>query len=312
MSSPSSAVLEVQDLAKSYGNRVAIRSVSFQVTGGTVFGLLGRNGAGKTTTLECVLGLRRPDRGAILLAGMDALRHPVAARERLGALLQSSALPDKITVREALTWFRSFHRDALPVSELLGRYALEEKADRRFETLSGGQKQRLFLALAMAHRPRLVVLDEPTAGLDVQGRRDLHAALRAVAADGVAVVLSTHDFAEAETVCSRVGVLHGGVLVADDAPERVIRAAGRPSRLRVRVDRELDAAAFQFGGITSVTFVDARTWDLVGDDVAAALRGLTQGLERHGAVIQDLQVRGPTLEDAFLALCGEPQGKAAS
>lgn len=308
MSFQPSAVLEVLGLGKSYGDRVAIREISFRVAPGMVYGLLGRNGAGKTTTLECILGLRRPDAGRIWLQGIDTEQDPVGAREHLGALLQTSALPDKITVREALALFGRFYRESVAVSELLAQYSLAEKADERFETLSGGQRQRVFLALAMLHRPRLVVLDEPTAGLDVQGRRELHAALRTVAKQGVAIVLSTHDFQEAETLCSRVGVLHGGTLVADDTPAAVIRSAGGHSRLRLRTDRPLDPERVRVEGIARITALDEQTLDLQGDNVAAALTGLTHVLQRNGIGIQDLQVRQPTLEDAFLALCEPGNG----
>ena len=152
----------------------AVRGVSFEVASGEIFGLLGPNGAGKTTTLECLLGLRRPDAGAITIDGIDVAAHPAQARRRVGAQLQAATLQDKITPRQALGLFAAFYREPAPVGDLLERFALAARADAPFDSLSGGQRQRLFLALAFVNQPRLLVLDEPTAGLDPQARRELH------------------------------------------------------------------------------------------------------------------------------------------
>lgn len=192
------ASVEVRELTKRYGAVEAVRGVSFGVADGEIFGLLGRNGAGKTTTLECLLALRRPDAGTIRIGEIDALAEPERAKAIMGAQLQVSALPDKITPREALRFTASFYHDPLPVDALLEQFALTAKAEASFDSLSGGQKQRLFLALAFVHRPRVVVLDEPTVGLDPQARRELHAAIRELRASGVTVLLSTHYLEEAE------------------------------------------------------------------------------------------------------------------
>src|SRR5690606_39243249 len=144
----------------------AVRGVSFQVAEGEILGLLGPNGAGKTTTVECVLGLREPDSGEIQVSGIDARRHRSEVKQRIGASLQTTALQDRITPREALALFGSFYRERAEPEELLRRFSLEEKADAPFDTLSGGQRQRLALALAFVNRPEIVFLDEPTTGLD--------------------------------------------------------------------------------------------------------------------------------------------------
>jgi ABC-2 type transport system ATP-binding protein len=168
------AALRVDDLLKSYGTVQAVRGVSFDVLPGEIFGLLGPNGAGKTTLIECILGLRQPDSGSISIAGIDALAEPERVKLIVGAQLQATALQDSITPRQALNFFASFYRKAISSVELLDRFGLTGKADARFETLSTGQRQRLQLALAFVNDPRLLFLDEPTAGLDRDSLHSLH------------------------------------------------------------------------------------------------------------------------------------------
>ncbi|HEY7497249.1 MAG TPA: ABC transporter ATP-binding protein, partial [Vicinamibacterales bacterium] len=168
------AKVVVRDLHKRYDGIRAADGVSFEIQDGEIFGLIGPNGAGKTTTVECVIGLREPDEGTIEICGIDARRRPQDVKEKIGAALQTTALQDKITPREALRLFASFYQQHAEPEELLERFSLVDKADAMFDTLSGGQRQRLALALAFVNRPELVFLDEPTAGLDPQARRDLH------------------------------------------------------------------------------------------------------------------------------------------
>ena len=204
----------VQDLRKRYDGVEAVRGVSLEVEEGEIFGLIGPNGAGKTTTIECLIGLREPDGGTILVCGLDARRHPRAVKERIGAALQTTALQDKITPREALSLFGAFYRTASPPGELIERFGLGEKADAPFDTLSAGQRQRLALALAFVNRPELVFLDEPTTGLDARSRRELHAEIRGMRQGGHTVLLTTHDMAEAEALCDRVAVIDRGRIAA--------------------------------------------------------------------------------------------------
>src|SRR3954463_16190508 len=157
--------LSVEHLVKSYGLVQAVRDLSFNVRPGEIFGLLGPNGAGKTSTLECSIGLRAPDAGTITLCGLDAVRQPREVKQRIGVALQATALPDKITPREALRLFASFYRRAASPDDLIDRFSLQEKADAKFDTLSGGQRQRLALALALVNEPDVLFLDEPPAGL---------------------------------------------------------------------------------------------------------------------------------------------------
>ena len=225
MSAPLPAGLRVRDLAKNYGPVAALRGVGFEVAPGEIVGLLGRNGAGKTTTLEIVLGLRAPDRGVVELGGRSVLTEPERAKPLIGAVLQTSTLPDQLTPREALAFFGAFYANAVPPAELLAQFALADKADAAFTTLSGGQRQRLFLALAFLHRPRLLVLDEPTTGLDPRSRQDLHTFIRAARAANQAVLLSTHDLEEARQLCDRVAILHEGRIVAEGNFEQLRKSS---------------------------------------------------------------------------------------
>jgi ABC-2 type transport system ATP-binding protein len=208
--------IAVSELVKNYGKIAALANVSFAVAAGEIFGLLGRNGAGKTTAIECIIGLRRPDGGAIQIAGIDAIKSPGQVKTLIGVQLQATALQEKITPREALRLFARFYPQSENIDSLIEKFSLGEKADAHFETLSDGQRQRLGLALAVVHRPKVVFLDEPTAGLDVQSRRQLHEMIRQMRGDGRTILLSTHDLDEAEQLCDRVAIMHHGKIVACD------------------------------------------------------------------------------------------------
>ena len=215
--------LAVHGLTRRYGAVIAVNGISFEVAAGEVFGLLGPNGAGKTTTLESILGLVRPDAGRIEIEGdID----PASVRAKVGAVLQATGLPDKITPREALTVFGAFYPAPLAPQILLERFGLAEKADAAFDTLSGGQKQRLALALAFAGNPRLLLLDEPTTGLDPQMRREVQDHIAGMREEGRAVLLATHDMAEAERLCDRIAVIAKGRIIATGAPRDLIATSG--------------------------------------------------------------------------------------
>jgi ABC-2 type transport system ATP-binding protein len=216
----------VSDLAKNYGSIVALAGVSFSVGAGEIFGILGRNGAGKTTCIECVIGLRRADRGVIHIHGIDATANPRKIKELIGVQLQATALQEKITPREALKLFASFYPRSDFVESLIERFFLMDKADSHFDTLSGGQRQRLALALAVVHQPNIVFLDEPTAGLDVQSRRQLHEIIRQMRKDGRTIVMTTHNIEEAAQLCDRIAVIHCGKIVACGSPESLMAGRG--------------------------------------------------------------------------------------
>lgn len=218
--------LAVRGLTRRFGTLRAVDGVSFEVAAGEVFGLLGPNGAGKTSIVDCTLGLAPPDEGTVEIGGFAAGSR--AARSRIGAVLQGCGLQDKITPYEALSLFGTFYPAPLDPEKLIARFGLREKARAAYQTLSGGQKQRLALALAFVGDPAVLVLDEPTTGLDVQMRRDWHEQMRALKAEGRAVLLTTHDMDEAMQLCDRIGVIARGRIVAMGPPRDLmadVRAA---------------------------------------------------------------------------------------
>ncbi len=294
----------VRQLSKRYDSVEALRAVNFEVGSGEIFGLLGPNGAGKTTTLECLSGLREPDAGELLVCGIDVRRTPHAAKEKIGVALQSSALPDKITPREALRLFGSFYRESEPPAALLERFGLREKADAHFDTLSGGQRQRLALALAFVNRPGLVVLDEPTVGLDPQARRDLHAEILRMKRDGYTVLLSTHYLEEAELLCDRIAILVEGRVVAEGAPRELVARSSARQTVTLECAPPIDRAEFaRLAGVEDLR-VEGGGAEFRTAQAAATLAALAALLERERSELIALQVRKASLEDVFIGLAG--------
>jgi ABC-2 type transport system ATP-binding protein len=298
--------VRVSDLRKRYGSFEAVRGVSFEINDGEIFGLLGPNGAGKTTTIECLLGLNTPDTGSIDICGIDARRHPVEVRQKVGAALQTTALQDRITPREALHLFGSFYRDHLAAQPLLERFSLTQKADVPVDTLSGGQKQRLALALAFVNKPELVFLDEPTAGLDAHSRRELHAEIQTLRREGHTVLLTTHHLDEAELLCDRIAIINKGQIVATGTPRELVARSARLQQIAFETDRPIPEdliAAFPGLALRS------------GDDRAATLHtsatgptviALVSALEARGITLLELHVQKATLEDVFVELTDAP------
>lgn len=295
----------VTDLVKRYGPVAAVDGVSFTAAAGEVFGLLGTNGAGKTTTLECLLGLRQPDGGTIAVQGVDAVADPRAAKRLLGAQLQQTALQDKITPREAIRFFGRFYDDAVTADELIGRFGLAEKADAAFDTLSVGQRQRLGLALAFVNRPAVLVLDEPTAGLDPHSVRDLHGLIRRARADGRTVVLSTHDIAEAEALCDRVAIVAAGRVVAAGRPADLVAAAAASPAVVVRTTPPLDPVALRADPAVAAVDPADDGWRLATADVTACVVAVARLIGSTGVRLVDLRISRPTLEDVFVGVTGK-------
>ncbi len=238
----SSHALEVSDLRKTYGDTVAVDGLSFTVPRGTIFGLLGPNGAGKTTALECIEGLRQPDGGTISVMGIDPVSHPRRLWNAIGVQLQTSGLPETMTPREAVRFFSRYHGKQ-PSYGVIDRFGLSAKADTQYGALSVGQKRRLALALAVAHEPRLLFLDEPTAGLDVESRMELHAMMQELRQAGDTIVLATHDMAEAEKLCDLIAIIIAGKLAVVGTPAQITAAGDRRSRITVS-----SSAGALFGG----------------------------------------------------------------
>ena len=297
--------LSIQHLSKSYGPIRAVDRVSFDISPGEILGLLGPNGAGKTTTVECAVGLRDPDSGSITIANLDARRHPRKIKQKIGVALQATMLPDKITPREALHLFASFYTTAASPNELLDRFSLTEKANSKFETLSAGQRQRLAVALAMINRPEVIVLDEPTAGLDPQSRRQLHDLIRQSKSDGKAVLLTTHHIDEAHQLCDRIAIIDHGQLIATGRPDDLVAAAKSPPHVIVTTVRPLAQDAL--GGLAAVTGVRAEgsTATLHTTAPSRTVVDLVHLIENDsGNELTDLHIRKPSLEDVFIELTG--------
>ncbi|MGD8998707.1 MAG: ABC transporter ATP-binding protein, partial [Anaerolineae bacterium] len=227
------AVIQVRELRKVYGDVVAVDGISFDVEEGEIFGLLGPNGAGKTSTLESLEGLRVPDGGSLQVMGVDPARQSRQLRDVIGVQLQTSGLPDSIRVDEAMRFFCAYHGVA-PRYDLLDRFGLTEKRDAQYYQLSAGQKRRLALALAVAHDPPVLLLDEPTAGLDVPSRVALHDMLRELQAAGTTIMLATHDMAEAEEMADRVAILLHGSIVATGTPLALTATGAGLTKVSVR------------------------------------------------------------------------------
>jgi ABC-2 type transport system ATP-binding protein len=290
----------VKDLVKNYGNFTAVDSISFEVKPGEVFGLLGPNGAGKTSTLECIEGLRKIDGGQVIVAGYDVKNGGKELRRKLGVQLQSSSLPDAIRPAEAMSLICGWH-GLKPRLDLIERFGLDPKMKQTYHQMSTGQKRRLNLALAMATSPDVVVLDEPTAGLDVQGRSELHKAIREVSAQGVTLLLATHDMAEAETLCDRVAIMVHGRIVTNGTPAEVTAASLSETRIMINTRR---GSLLPGKSIGDARFISATqgygTW--LCHDVAESVMKLLQMVKDAGDTVEDLRVERPSLEERFLEL----------
>ena len=295
----------VRDLRKRYGDVQAADGVSFAIEDGEIFGLLGPNGSGKTTTLECLIGLRQPDAGEIEVCGLDARSHPRAVKQKVGAVLQTIQLQDKITPREALALFASFYNRAEPPAHLLERFALGDKADAPFDTLSGGQRQRLAVALAFVNDPELIFLDEPTTGLDPQSRRELHAEIGRMKRDGHTVLLTTHYIDEAEQLCDRIAIIDRGRVIASGPPRSLIAASTAAQSVSLTTVPPLEPQWLSgLPGVEDLICSDAKV-TFRTQTISATLAALMRVLEVRGIELIELQVRKATLEDVFIALTAD-------
>jgi ABC-2 type transport system ATP-binding protein len=296
------AIIEVANLHKRYGDTIGVDGVSFSVDEGEIFGILGPNGAGKTTTVECVTGLRRPDRGVITVLGLDPRRDRAELRQRVGVQLQQSRLQEKITVAEALALYSSYYRRPADWRHLVEVLGLGDKQRTRYGQLSGGQQQRLSIALALVGSPTIAVLDELTTGLDPQARRDTWDLIEQVRAGGVTVVLVTHFMDEAERLCDRLALIDSGRVVALDTPAGLIAEAGREQRVRFSPSAALDDRLLT--DLEEVTDVRRSGNQVVVTGTGNLLHAVTSVLARNRIVAHDLRVEQASLDDAFVALTG--------
>jgi len=293
--------LEVKNLKKNYGSTRAIDDLSFQVEKGEIFGLLGPNGAGKTTTLECVEGLRKQDEGTISVLGIDPGSHKKKLWDKIGVQLQTSALPATMTSKEAIAFFCHYHGKK-PNMEILHRFGLSNKMSDQYGNLSVGQKRRLALALSVAHEPEILFLDEPTAGLDVESRIELHLLLREIKEEGKTIILATHDMAEAEKLCSTLAIIINGKLAVLGTPAQVTAAGDRRSKITVATAKgSIMNKKPQFPGAEFLSLVQNYV-HYNSEDSGKTIQALLRFLEEQGDELLDLRVERPSLEERFMEI----------
>lgn len=293
-------ILTLNNLMKQYQSITAVDGVSFNICAGEIFGLLGPNGAGKTTTLECIEGLRVPTSGDISVDGLHPLHNRRELRKTLGIQLQSSSLPEAILAREAMALVCAYH-GVKPREDLMRRFGLDTLKNKQYGKMSTGQKRRLQLALALAGNPKIIVLDEPTAGVDVQGRAELHTAIYELKAEGVTVILATHDMAEAETLCDRIAILIRGRLAALGTPEQVTAAGSSQTRITLRTRH---GSLLKQGSIQKASYLGQSEgfaqW--LCSDAAPAVMELLNAAMNQEDPVDDLRVERPSLEERFLEI----------
>ena len=298
------AIVEVRDLTKKYGDVEALRGVSFQIAEGEIFGLLGPNGAGKTTTIEILEGMRTADGGTASVSGFDPQKGGPQFKRSVGAVLQSTSLPDKMRVDEALSLFAQLYGAHPDRTALLRRFGLEEKRHAFYGKLSGGQKQRLAIALALVHEPRVVFLDEPTAGLDPQVRREIYDVIEELRRQNKTVLLTTHYIEEAERLCDRVAIIDHGKVIAMDTPRELKQRSAGTTRIEVSLAKPVEAAELcALEGVADCRSVDGRTV-LHSTRPPQTIVALVKHLEAHGNELQSLEIASPSLEDVFIELTG--------
>ena len=297
-------VIQVEGLYKNYGSVEALRGVSFEVEKGEVFGLLGPNGAGKTSAVEILEGMRTPDRGLARVCGLDPEKSGVEFKEQIGAVLQSTSLPDKIRVKEAIELFAKFYRRHANTDDLLKRFQLEEKRTAFYSQLSGGQKQRLALAMALVNDPSVVFLDEPTAGLDPQVRREIYDIIEELKRDKKTVLLTTHYIEEAERLCDRVAIVDQGRVIALGTPRDLKHASAGTTRIEVRLTKPVaDGELARLEGVTDCRQFDG-AYVMHSSRPPQTIVALVKQLEAESNELQSLEMFSPSLEDAFIELTG--------
>jgi len=297
------SVIIVSDFRKVYGDLVAVDGISFEVQRGEIFGLLGPNGAGKTSTLETLEGLRASDGGVLQVMGVNPTRESRKLHNLIGVQLQTSGLPDSMRVDEAMKFFSAYHRVA-PNYHLLERLGLSEKMSEQYHTLSTGLQRRLALAVALAHNPPVVLLDEPTAGLDVASRNELHNLMRELQTAGTTIILATHDMAEAEKMADRVAILLRGRIAATGTPRELTATGAGLTKVSARTEgTSLSEPGLAFPAVSQQAFKDDYTI-YYSTDPGPTVSAIIAHIQAQGDTLIDLRVERPSLEERFLEITG--------
>ncbi|MBA2374483.1 MAG: ABC transporter ATP-binding protein, partial [Chloroflexi bacterium] len=303
---PDAAVV-VDGLVKRYGPRTVLDGVSLSVGAGELVAILGPNGAGKTTTVEIVEGYLRPDRGSVRVLGIDPFIGGRALRARVGLMLQAGGIDMRARPRETLVQYARFHADPEDPDELIDRLGLRPVATTPYRRLSGGERQRLGLALALVGRPEVLVLDEPTGGLDPEARAIVRALIADLRATGIAILLTSHDLTDVERLADRICILVGGRVVAAGTPAQLATGDGR--RFRFRLDRRLEpreqAALAAALGVVDVGESDAARYEIAGVDPSPALTAAVAAwCAGAGRLIVESRTAEASLEETYLAIVG--------
>lgn len=299
------AAIQVERLAKVYGEVKAVDDVSFTVEKGEIFGFLGPNGAGKTTTIEIIEGYRRPDQGQVTVLGLDPVRERYELKERIGIMLQSTSLYPDLKVDEIVKLFAGYYRRTRDTKLLLEMMGLKEKGKTFVRELSGGQKQRLALILAFINDPELLFLDEPTAGLDPQSRQGVWEWVDEARQRGKTAFITTHYIEEAQELCHRVAIIDRGRIIALDTPRRLMAELQAEHRVEFIADGSLDLAKlWAIPSVWAVVNGKKGEYTLHVRDPQPALEGLMALALEEGFYPRDLRVEGATLEDVFISLTG--------
>lgn len=305
------AVIAAENLTKKYGRLTAVDGLTLHIARGEIFGLLGPNGAGKTTTLEMLVGLRMPTEGSVTVLGLDPVRHGNAVKRRVAIQPQHGSLFEYLTVDETMRLFASFHGDPLPTDEVISWLGLEDCRRQRAGRLSGGQRQRLLVGAVLVSNADVLLLDEPTAGMDPRARRSLWDAVYRCREMGKTVLLTTHSMEEAQSVCHRVAIIDFGRCRALGTPDELIdRYTGRKLVSYTTSREPSEPLLMGLAGVSRVTVaVGSGRYlvSLVAHDPKAALQAFMESRESEAAT--DIRLVDGTLEDVFLALTGRAPGE---
>ena len=308
----SDLVLECRDLHKRFGTTVAVEGVSLQVSAGETYGLLGPNGAGKTTTISMICGLLEADAGEVVVAGQRLTTRSVEAKAAIGYVPQELAIYPDLTARENLRFFARLYgmaagRSRVRVAEVLDVIGLADRADDQARTYSGGMQRRLNIGIGLLHRPRLLILDEPTVGVDPQSRNAILESVEHLASEGMAVLYTTHYMEEAERLCDRIGIVDLGQVKAEGTRAELVALVGQHDRVVIEASGGLERAADAMASLPGVVAASAADGSLalIVDDARTLLPELLRAATDAGAAVRGVDVDEPDLEAVFLHLTGK-------